>query len=339
LRDRGSLLFFTIAKQLEANGGCALRASDDDSVETKPTNRMKFMPLVAGIPSQLWSIIAILIASLSLLPALAPRPSWAANQPDRADLGAIARQAVIEIFQDRDPTAVDRFFAESFVQHDPNLADGRSGLKAFAAEIARSPRSNVAIYRMLVDDDIVMLHSKYEGLPGFAGPVIAFDLFRFAGGKIVEHWGGQELEASPNPSGHTQVDGPTAVVDRDRTEENRALVRAFKQVVTVELRFDRVDQFIEGDNYTQHASKVGDGTARMKARVSEVSKPAASPVLLPRRYVAEGNFVLAVVEARTEPPTANYDLFRVQDGKIAEHWDVLSLIPPRDQWKNANGQF
>jgi len=38
-----------------------------------------------------------------------------------------------------------------------------------------------------------------------------------------------------NPSGHTQVDGPTAVVDRDRTEANRTLVRTFKQVVTLEL--------------------------------------------------------------------------------------------------------
>jgi len=300
---------------------------------------MTSMALAARILSQPWPIVAILTAGLSLLPALGARPSWAANPADGADLGAIARRAVIEIFQDRDPSAVDRFFAETFVQHDPNLADGRSGLKAFAAESARSPNSNVTIYRTLVDGDIVMLHSKYEGLRGFAGPVIAFDLFRFAGGKIVEHWGGQEREAAPNPSGHTQVDGPTAVVDRDRTEDNRALVRAFKQEVTVELRFDRVDQFIEGDNYTQHASKVGDGTARMKSRVAEVSKPAAAPVLLPRRYLADGNFVLAVVEARTEPPTANYDLFRIQNGKIAEHWDVLSLIPPRDQWKNANGPF
>src|SRR6266581_4493027 len=293
------------------------------------------MPRAAPIPSQLWLVFATLIGGTFLLSDLAPKPSKAANHPDVADLGATAHQAIIEIFRNRNPTAIDRFFSEPFVQHDPNIADGLSGLKAFAAEVASSPTANVTTYRTLVDGDIVMLHSKYEGLRGFAGPVIAFDLFRFADGKIVEHWGGQEREAAPNPSGHTQVDGPTAVVDRDRTEDNRALVRAFKQEVTVELRFDRVDQFIEGDNYTQHASKVGDGTARMKARVSEVSKPAASPVLLPRRYLADGNFVLAVVEARTEPPTANYDLFRVQNGKIAEHWDVLSLIPPRDQWKNA----
>jgi predicted SnoaL-like aldol condensation-catalyzing enzyme len=295
------------------------------------------MPLAARIPSRL--VLAALIGGAFLLSDLAPKTSNAANHADAAHLGATARQAMIEIFRNRDPTAIDRFFAEPFVQHDPNIADGLSGLKAFAAEIASSPTTNVTIYRTLVDGETVMLHSKYEGLRGFAGPVIAFDLFRFKSGKIVEHWGGQDAEVGPNPSGHTQVDGPTAVVDRDRTEANRSLVRAFKQVVTVELRFDRVDEFIDGDHYTQHASKVGDGVARMKSRVSEVAKPGGAPVLVPRRYLAEGNFVLALVEARTEPPTANYDLFRVQNGKIAEHWDVLSPIPPRNQWKNANGPF
>jgi predicted SnoaL-like aldol condensation-catalyzing enzyme len=70
-----------------------------------------------------------------------------------------------------------------------------------------------------------------------------------------------------------------------------------------------------------------------------VVTPSADQVLIPRRYIAEGNFVLCLVEARTEPPTANYDLFRVENGKIAEHWDVLSVIPPQNQRKNTNGAF
>ena len=77
----------------------------------------------------------------------------------------------------------------------------------------------------------------------------------------------------------------------------------------------------------------------MKARVSGVVKPGAAKVLIPRRYIAEGNFVLALVESRTEPPTANYDLFRVANGKIVEHWDLLSVIPPQNQWKNTKGPF
>jgi hypothetical protein len=55
---------------------------------------------------------------------------------------------------------------------------------------------------------------------------IAFDLFRFIGGKIAEHWGGQEPEEPDNASGRTQVGGPTDVVDREKTEANRTLVRA-----------------------------------------------------------------------------------------------------------------
>ena len=288
---------------------------------------------------QVWSRLAALVGIVCLLSDFAPARSQARNHPDASDLGAIARQATIEIFRNRDSTAIDRFFSEPFVQHDPNIGDGLLGLKAFVTELANSTTTNITIYRTVVDDDIVMLHSKYEGWPGLSGPVIAFDLFRFKDGKIVEHWGGQTPETGPNPSGHTQVDGPTTVVGRERTEANRTLVSSFKQVVTVELRFDRVGEFIDGDHYTQHASKVGDGGARMQARVSGVVKPGAAQVLIPRLYIAEGNFVLALVEARTEPPTANYDLFRVENGKIVEHWDVLSVIPPRDHWKNANGPF
>jgi predicted SnoaL-like aldol condensation-catalyzing enzyme len=288
---------------------------------------------------QVWSRFSALIGIMFLLSDFAPARSQARNQPDTSDLGAAARQATIAIFQDRDSTAIDRFFSEHFVQHDPNIGDGLSGLRAFVTELANSPTTNITIYRTVVDGDIVMLHSKYKGWPGFSEPVIAFDLFRFKDGKIVEHWGGQTPETSPNLSGHTQLDGPTAVIDRKQTEANRTLVRNFKQVVTVELRFDRVDEFIDGDHYIQHASKVGDGTARMKERVSQVEKPGDTPVLIPRRYIADGNFVLCLVEARTEPPTANYDLFRVENGKIAEHWDVLSVIPPQNRTKNANGSF
>ena len=276
---------------------------------------------------------------MCLLSDYAPARSQARNHPNAPDLGATARQAVIEIFRNRDSAAIDRFFSEPFVQHDPNIADGLPGLRAFVTELANSPTTKVTIYRTVVDGDIVMLHSKYESWPGFSGPVIAFDLFRFKNGKIVEHWGGQAHETGPNPSGHTQVDGPTTVVDRERTEASRTLVYNFKQVVTVELRFDRIDGFIDGDHYIQHASNVSDGAARMKARVSQVEKPGAAPVLIPRRYIAEGDFVLCLVEARTEPPTANYDLFRVENGKIAEHWDVLSVIPPQNQRKNTNGPF
>ena len=112
-------------------------------------------------------------------------------------LGANARQAMIDIFRKKDIAAVDRYFAKSLIQHDPNLADGLAGMKAFATEIASSPTADITIYRTLVDGDLVLLHSRYEGVGRYAGPTIAFDLFRFKDGKIVEHWGDRSRRRLP----------------------------------------------------------------------------------------------------------------------------------------------
>ena len=271
-------------------------------------------------------------------------PSLAQSQgrimTDSDTLGATARQAMIDIFGKKDATAVDRYFGESFIQHDPNLADGLAGMKSFAAEIASSPAADITIYRTLVDGDFVLLHSRYEGVGRHAGSAIAFDLFRFKDGKIVEHWGGQESEAPPNLSGRTQVDGPTEILDREKTEANRTLVRTYRETVMVSLRFDRIEEFIEGTHYAQHASKIGDGIARLRDRIASVAKEGGKLYLTPRRFVAEGNFVLVLTEGDLPSgPTALYDLFRVENGKIVEHWDVLTPIPPRDQWRNPNGPF
>ena len=255
-------------------------------------------------------------------------------------LGANARQAMIDIFRKKDSSAVDRHFSESLIQHDPGLTDGLAGMKSFAAEVASSPAADITIYRTLVDGDFVLLHSRYQGVARYTGPAIAFDLFRFEDGKIVEHWGGQESEAPPNLSGRTQVDGPTEVLDREQTEANRTLVRTYRETVMVSLRFDRIEEFIEGAHYAQHASKIGDGIARLRERIASVAKEGGRLYLTPRRFVAEGNFVLVLSEGDLPSgPTALYDLFRLDNGKIVEHWDVLTPIPSRDQWKNSNGPF
>src|SRR5580704_17113184 len=186
-------------------------------------------------------------------------------------LGARARQAMIDIFRKKDVTAIDRNFAASFMQHDPNLADGLAGMRSFAGEIASSPAADITIYRTLVDGDFVLLHSRYEGVAPYAGPAIAFDLFRFKDGKIVEHWGGQASEKPPNASGRTEVDGPTDVRDREKTEANRTLVRTYRETIIVALRFDRIEEFVDSA-LVQHASKLRDGIAQLRDRIASVAK-------------------------------------------------------------------
>ena len=58
------------------------------------------------------------------------------------------------------------------------------------------------------------------------------------------------------------------------------------------------------------------------------------------KVLGEGNFVLSISEGSfAGKATSFYDLFRVENGKIVEHWDVMESIIPKEQWKNANGKF
>jgi len=70
---------------------------------------------------------------------------------------------MIDIFRKKDPTVVDRYFAESFTQHDPNLADGLAGMKSSPQNSELTGRGPYNL-PTLVDGDFVLLHSRYEGV-------------------------------------------------------------------------------------------------------------------------------------------------------------------------------
>ena len=58
------------------------------------------------------------------------------------------------------------------------------------------------------------------------------------------------------------------------------------------------------------------------------------------KVLGEGNFVLVASEGSFAGQHSSFfDLFRVENGKIAEHWDTIEAIPAKDQWKNSNGKF
>jgi predicted SnoaL-like aldol condensation-catalyzing enzyme len=59
------------------------------------------------------------------------------------------------------------------------------------------------------------------------------------------------------------------------------------------------------------------------------------------QVLGQGNFVLTLSEGTfgKDTPTAYYDLFRLEDGQVVEHWDVITPIPAKSEWKNTNGKF
>ena len=59
-----------------------------------------------------------------------------------------------------------------------------------------------------------------------------------------------------------------------------------------------------------------------------------------QKVLGEGNFVLTLSEGHFgNAHNTFYDLFRVKNGKIAEHWDVMKILADKSTWQNQNGKF
>lgn len=224
-----------------------------------------------------------------------------------------------------------------YIQH--NLAVG-DGLAGFGAALKALPAGSAKVntVRVFRDGAYVFAHTEYD----FFGPKIGFDIFRFEHGKIVEHWDNlQETPKQPNPSGRSMTDGPTVATDLHRTAANKKLVRAFVDDILLNGRMEKLAAYFDGDNYIQHNPQIGDKLSGLGAALEAMAKQGVTMKYdRIHKVLGEGNFVLVASEGQfAGQHTAFFDLFRVENGKIAEHWDTVEPIPAKEQWKNGNGKF
>lgn len=224
-----------------------------------------------------------------------------------------------------------------YIQHNLGVADGLAGFGALLQQLPPNS-AKVNTVRAFEDGDFVFTQTDYN----FFGPKIGFDIFRFEKGLIVEHWDNlQEKPANPNPSGHTMVDGTTEVTDIDKTEENKTLVSNFVNDILVNGNMEKLAGYFDGDNYIQHNPQIADGLSGLGNALKYMASQGITMKFdKVHRVLGKGNFVLTISEGSFGGKhTSYYDLFRVENGKIAEHWDVMETIAPKNEWKNNNGKF
>lgn len=246
-------------------------------------------------------------------------------------------RALLKSIETGDTGPVAYINPEQYTQHNLGVADGLAGFGALLAQLPKGS-ARVNTVRLFQDGDLVFAHTDYD----FFGPKIGFDIFRFKNGKIVEHWDNLQATATaPNPSGHTMIDGPTEIVDQDKTQQNKQLVRQFVEDILINGQMEKIAGYFDGDNYVQHNPQIGDGLSGLGAGLKAMAEQGITMQFdRIHRVLGEGNFVLTVSEGSfAGKQTSFYDLFRVENGKIAEHWDTIEPILPRDQWKNTNGKF
>ena len=240
--------------------------------------------------------------------------------------------ATTELFGNRDLSAVERHWSPGYVEHSVVGRPGLDGLREVASGLHEGFRYDVV--RLLCEGDLVVAHGLYYGLG--ADPNVACDLWRLDGDKIVEHWDGHQPWVAKNPSGRSMTDGPTRVSDRDRTADNKKVVEGFVELIMMGGDRSQLPTFFDGDRFLQHNPVIADGVSGLGAAIQ--SGVWAAVVERCHRVVADGDFVFTQAEGRLHnEPTAFYDLFRVADGRLAEHWDVVFTQP--QTLPHGNGLF
>ena len=92
-------------------------------------------------------------------------------------------KAVTEVFINGDATALDRYWSENYVQHNPQIPNGREALKQL---MSGGGNMKYEMGLVVADGDFVMVHARITGFG--PKPLIAVDIFRVKEGKLAEHW-------------------------------------------------------------------------------------------------------------------------------------------------------
>ena len=249
-------------------------------------------------------------------------------------------KALIGCFATGNTELASSLLAENYIQHNLLYETGK---KAFVESVKglslAGVKTTVKNVRSIEDNDKVVLHTIYN----FAGSgdQVAFDIFRFENGLIAKHWDNLAKVTPPNPSGHTQTDGDNQIMPNSNTEISREVGKNFIYDVLHGKALDKIASYFDGDNYIQHNSDMPDGLSGLGKSLKALEEKGIKMIYEKTHMIlACGDYVFGVSEGSFGgKKTSFYDLFRISNKKVAEHWDVMEEILPEDKWKNQNGKF
>lgn len=140
---------------------------------------MTFTTLFSPVPGRLLMAACVSLASLSAH-ALSPQ-----EQTNKEVVLAFYEAAINR----KDFDAAVQYIGPRYVQHNPRSPDGIEGLKGFVNGYLKkaNPALKATVRRVVVQDDLVVLHVQSVSAPGAPETAIV-DIFRVENAKIVEHW-------------------------------------------------------------------------------------------------------------------------------------------------------
>ncbi|HEY4146865.1 nuclear transport factor 2 family protein [Pinirhizobacter sp.] len=140
----------------------------------------------------------VLLLAIPLGSAAEPSRAVVLNTASEEANKQAARNLYHAIFTARDVELAKRFLGPEYIQHAPDVADGKAGLAIAIAEIVKdTPQISYEIKHILAEDDMVTVMAHLRVTPDSRGMAL-FNIYRFDAGKIVEHW--ETLQEIPERS-------------------------------------------------------------------------------------------------------------------------------------------
>ncbi|ATD68830.1 hypothetical protein CNR27_10290 [Luteimonas chenhongjianii] len=97
---------------------------------------------------------------------------------------ALVLEAMTRLFQQRDAPAVGQLYARDYMQHNPEIAQGRDALQELVAGLSDAVHYEPGL--VVAEGDLVAIHGRIRGWA--ATPRVVVDLFRIKNGRLAEHW-------------------------------------------------------------------------------------------------------------------------------------------------------
>ena len=289
---------------------------------------------------------AVLAQQVPVTPNVKP-PEELAKSPNKQ---LEANKALVlnlfrEVLEARHMELADKYLAADFIQHNPNAANGLPALKQFFSVQNTQPREiqpkiQRKVVALLAEGDMALIVSPREVTDpkdkSQKYTTAGFDAYRIKSGKVVEHWDAAVKNANAPDAAYTPVTVDPRPAEElakssdKKLEANKMVVVNMWREVIEARRPEAIDKYF-APNFVQHAATMAPGLQGIKNMVSRGQpQPVADKVKLRAvAIIAEGDFVAAIFPRQYADPkdsskkytTAGLELYRVENGKIVEHWD------------------
>jgi predicted SnoaL-like aldol condensation-catalyzing enzyme len=244
----------------------------------------------------------------------------------------------------------DELVAENYIQHSPFQRSGRQALKDVFSVVPRSDEipeeMRPSPVTIIAENDLVVFVAVEE-LPEPDGSgnytTTHFNMFRIENGRLAEHWHPDQTPPCPDlPSaaegGPQPVTGVSGIEQFALLEASSPELASNKRLVfdvwrqLVDAGREEIADLYLAEDYIQHNPNAATGREGAKAYFATRED---LPIETSIRgelvaMVAEGDLVVQVIKVELPNPyredetytTAWFDMFRIADGRLAEHWDA-----------------